>query len=122
MKREVQEYKSRLSDPASRRFETFSYLPAMPLRDIRKQVQYIVSRGWSAAIEHIEPEHMAGSYWYMWKLPMFGETSVDRIMAEAEACHAANPADHVRLVGYDKYKQTLGAAMVVFRGKSALHK
>jgi ribulose-bisphosphate carboxylase small chain len=26
---EVMDYKSRLSDPASRKFETFSYLPAM---------------------------------------------------------------------------------------------
>jgi ribulose-bisphosphate carboxylase small chain len=118
---ELQDYKSRLSDPASRKFETFSYLPAMSPQRIRRQVEYIVSRGWSAGIEHIEPEHMAGSYWYMWKLPMFGETSVDRILAEAESCRRAHPADHVRLVGYDKYKQTLGAAMVVFRGKSGSH-
>ena len=31
------------------------------------------------------------SYWYMWKLPMFGETDVDKILAEAEACHKAHP-------------------------------
>jgi ribulose-bisphosphate carboxylase small chain len=119
MTREVQDYKSRLSDPASRKFETFSYLPAMSPKQIRRQVEYIVSRGWSAAIEHIEPERMTGSYWYMWKLPMFGETDVDRILAEAEGCRRANPGDHVRLVGYDKYRQTLGAAMVVFRGGPA---
>jgi ribulose-bisphosphate carboxylase small chain len=118
MMREVRAYTSRLSDPASRKYETFSYLPAMSPKQIRMQVEYIVSRGWSAAIEHIEPGHTSGSYWYMWKLPMFGETGVDRILAEAESCRRAYPADHVRLVGYDKYRQTLGAAMVVFRGKS----
>jgi len=42
----------------------------------------------------------------------------DRILAEADACHKANPNNHVRLVGYDKLKQTQGAAMVVFRGKT----
>jgi ribulose-bisphosphate carboxylase small chain len=115
---EIQEYPSQLSDPASRRFETFSYLPAMSPEHIRKQVEYIVARGWSAAVEHTEPEHTAGSYWYMWKLPMFGETSVDKILAEAEACRRAHPDHHVRLIGYDKYKQSLGAAMVVFRGKT----
>ena len=53
-----------------------------------------------------------------WKLPLFGETDVNRVLAEADACHKANPNNHVRLVGYDKLKQTQGAAMVVFRGKT----
>jgi ribulose-bisphosphate carboxylase small chain len=54
----------------------------------------------------------------MWKLPMFGETSVDKVLAEAEACHKANPLNHVRLVGYDKLRQTQGTAMVIYRGKA----
>ncbi|MGQ9724063.1 MAG: ribulose bisphosphate carboxylase small subunit [Tepidimonas sp.] len=113
----MQNYSSRLSDPASRKFETFSYLPAMTAEEIRKQVQYIVSRGWNPAVEHTEPEYATLSYWYMWKLPMFGETDVDKILAEAEACHKANPGHHVRLIGYDNYKQSQGTAMVVYRGK-----
>ena len=71
----MQDYRSSLSDPASRKFETFSYLPAMSAEQIRKQVEYILARGWNPAIEHTEPEHAVGSYWYMWKLPMFGETT-----------------------------------------------
>jgi len=35
---EVMDYKSRVSDPASRKFETFSYLPAMTDSEIKKQV------------------------------------------------------------------------------------
>ena len=61
---EVMDYKSRLSDPASRKFETFSYLPAMDAASIKKQVEYLVKKGWNPAIEHIEPEHMMDSYWY----------------------------------------------------------
>jgi ribulose-bisphosphate carboxylase small chain len=53
----------------------------------------------------------------MWKLPMFGETDVDAILNEAEACKAANPGNHVRLVGYDNYAQSQGTALVIFRGK-----
>ena len=114
----MQDYTSRLSDPASRKFETFSYLPAMDAARIRKQVAYIVGQGWNPAIEHTEPEFLMDNYWYMWKLPMFGESDVDRILAEAEACHQANPNNHVRLIGYDNYKQSQGAAMVVYRGRT----
>ncbi|MCB1336337.1 MAG: ribulose bisphosphate carboxylase small subunit [Maritimibacter sp.] len=113
---DMQDYKSSLSDVKSRKFETFSYLPEMDDARTRKQVEYIVSKGWNPAIEHTEPENAAGSYWYMWKLPMFGETDVDRILAEAEACHKAHPNNHVRLVGYDNYAQSKGTEMVVYRG------
>ncbi|CAI8788195.1 ribulose bisphosphate carboxylase small subunit [Methylocaldum szegediense] len=113
---EIQDYKSSLGDVSSRKFETFSYLPPMDAAKIRKQVEYIVSNGWNPAIEHTEPENAFDHYWYMWKLPMFGETDVDRILAEAEACHKAHPNHHVRLIGYDNYKQSQGTAMVIYRG------
>ena len=113
---EMQDYKSSLSDVASRKFETFSYLPEMDKANIEKQVAYIVSKGWNPAIEHTETENSRDNYWYMWKLPMFGETDVKKILAEADACHKAHPAHHVRLVGYDNFKQSQGASMVIFRG------
>jgi len=113
---EMQDYNSSLADASSRKFETFSYLPEMSPEQIRAQVEYIVSKGWNPAIEHTEPANAAGSYWYMWKLPMFGETDVDAILAEAEACHKAHPKNHVRLIGFDNYAQSKGAEMVIFRG------
>ena len=113
---EMQDYKSSLKDVASRRFETFSYLPGMDADGIRKQVEYIVSKGWNPAVEHTEPANAMHHYWYMWKLPMFGETDIDRILAETEACHRAHPGNHVRLVGYDNYAQSKGAEMVIYRG------
>ena len=113
----IQDYKSSLSDVTSRKFETFSYLPEMDAERIRQQVEYIVSQGWNPAIEHTEPENAMHHYWYMWKLQMFGESDVDRILGEADACHKAHPNNHVRLVGYDNYAQSKGAEMVVYRGK-----
>ncbi len=115
----MQDYHSRLSDPASRKFGTFSYLPPMSAQDLRRQVDYLLAQGWAPAIEHTEPQHTRGSYWYMWKLPMFGETSAENVLAEAEACRKANPDNHVRLVGYDKLRQTQGTSIVLFRGKTA---
>ncbi|PKQ11964.1 MAG: ribulose bisphosphate carboxylase small subunit [Alphaproteobacteria bacterium HGW-Alphaproteobacteria-1] len=112
----VQDYTSRLSDPASRKMGTFSYLPPMTESEIRKQVDWIVQHGWNPAIEHTEPEFAGSNYWYMWKLPMFGETDTDVILAELKACHEANPDNHVRLLGYDNFTQSQGANMVVYRG------
>ena len=113
---EVQDYKSNLKDVESRKFETFSYLPPMERDAIVKQVEYIVSKGWNPAVEHTEPENATGSYWYMWKLPMFGETDVQTILGEADACHKAHPKNHVRLVGFDNYAQSQGTSMVIYRG------
>ncbi len=113
----VEDYKSSLTDTSSRKFETFSYLPKMDDAGIRKQVAYIVSKGWNPAIEHTEPENSISNYWYMWKLPMFGETDIDTILSEASACHKAHPNNHVRLVGFDNYTQSQGASMVIYRGE-----
>ena len=114
--REINDSNSNLTDSSARRFETFSYLPVMKAGEIRKQMEYIVKRGWDPAIEHAKPENASERYWFMWKLPMFGESDIDKILSEAEACHRAYPENHVRLVGYDRYRQTQGTAMVIFRG------
>lgn len=113
---QVQDYPSRLSDPTSRKAETFSYLPKMSDEQIRAQVEYIISKGWNPAVEHTEPENAFSYYWYMWKLPMFGETSADTVLEEVSACIKANPNNHVRLIGYDNYAQSQGANMLVKRG------
>lgn len=115
---DMQDYASSLADTSSRKFETFSYLPAMSAEQTRQQVEYIVSKGWNPAVEHTEPENATSSYWYMWKLPLFGETDVDAILAEVEACHKVHPQNHVRLVGFDNYSQSKGTEMVIYRGKA----
>jgi ribulose-bisphosphate carboxylase small chain len=116
---EMQDYKSSLSDDASLKYETFSYLPAFNADQTRKQIEYIVSKGWNPSIEHTEPENAFGSYWYMWKLPMFGESNVDAILSELEACHKAHPNNHVRLLGLDNFAQCAGASMVIYHGMTA---
>jgi len=54
----------------------------------------------------------------MWKLPMFGESDVDAILSECEACHQTHPGNHVRLLGFDNDKQSAGASMVIYRGEA----
>jgi ribulose-bisphosphate carboxylase small chain len=107
---DIQDYKQAI------KFETFSYLPPLTAEQTRQQIQYIVTQGWNPAVEHVEPARSFNHYWYMWKLPMFGEQNVDRILAELEACHREHPGHHVKLIGYDNYSQSQGAAFVVYRG------
>ncbi len=114
---DVMDYGSRLSDPSSRKMETFSYLPQLTPDELRKQLQFIVDKGWNPAIEHSEPENSRSNYWYMWKLPMFGETDIDAILAEIELCHKSNPGNHVRVIGYDNIKQSQGTAFIVHRAE-----
>lgn len=111
----ISEFPAKRDSLKGRRYETFSYLPAMDAARIRKQVQYVIDQGWNPAVEHSEPEQAASDFWYLWKLPLFGEKSVDAVLAELEACHKAFPGHHVRLIGYDNLRQTQGSAMVIFR-------
>lgn len=114
--RDICNYDSRVGDPRSRRYETLSYLPRLDDAAIRRQVEHIIARGWTPAIEHVEPQRAMVTYWYLWKLPLFGERDAETVLREAAACHEANPGNHVRLIGYDNKRQTQGTAMVVYRG------
>lgn len=112
----IQAYRSRVDDPAARRFGTFSYLPALSREQVAHQVEYILGRDWTCAIEHVEPARAGQTYWYMWKLPLFGATTAAEVTAEIDACRAENPRDLIRIVGYDRRRQTQGLAVVVHRG------
>lgn len=115
----IQDYPSRMDDAASRRYGTFSYLPPLTREQVRRQVEYILGQGWVPAVEHVEPARAMGSFWYMWKLPLFAETDPDAVLAEVDLCRSAHPHDHVRLVGYDPRRQTQGLALVVHRADPA---
>lgn len=111
----IQDYKSSLEDPGSRKHGTFSYLPPASAQKLRGLVDYIIAQGWNPAVEHVEDAHASKGYWYMWKLPLFGEKNAETVLAELEACQKAYPEHLVRLIGYDNKAQSLGTSMVVNR-------
>ena len=87
-----------------------------PLLAWIEQIAYAIAQGWNPAVEHTEKGTSARvSFWYMWKLPLFGEQSVDAVLAELEACHREFPDHMVRFVAYDNYAQSQGLAFVVYR-------
>ena len=97
--------------------ETFGFLPKMDAQALQAQIAYIISNGWSPAIEHEHPRQAFDHYWTMLKLPFFGERDINTVLSELEACHRAFPDHHVRLTGYDNYTQSQGSAFVVFEGR-----
>jgi ribulose-bisphosphate carboxylase small chain len=114
----IEAFASRRDDPAARRTGTFSYLPPMTQEQVRRQVEYALDHGWTCSIEHVEPARAADTYWYLWKLPLFGELDSAAVIAEADRCHDSHPGDHVRLVAYDGRRQTQALALVVHRGEA----
>jgi ribulose-bisphosphate carboxylase small chain len=115
----IQAFRSRVDDPAARKFGTFSYLPPLTADEIARQIEYALARGWTCAVEHVEPARAATTYWYLWKLPMFGALDAADVLAEVDACAAAHPGDLVRVVAYNRRRQTQGLVFVVHRGTAA---
>ena len=100
----------------NRTLETFGFIPKLSAEEVQKQIAYMISNGWSPAIEHEHPSNSMDHYWTMWKLPFFGETNMANVLAELEACRRAYPDHHIRLIGYDAYTQTQGVCFVVYEG------
>jgi ribulose-bisphosphate carboxylase small chain len=90
----------------------------MTQEEIYDQIAYVISQGWTPAIEHEHPSRSANHYWTMWKLPFFGEQDLNAVVAELEACRRAYPDHHVRLLGYDNYTQSQGVSFVVHEGRA----
>jgi ribulose-bisphosphate carboxylase small chain len=97
--------------------ETFGFLPKLTAEEIQEQIAYILANGWAPAIEHEHPGQAFNHYWTMWKLPFFGETNLQSVLDELEACRRAYPDHHIKLLGYDSYSQTQGHSFVVFEGR-----
>jgi ribulose-bisphosphate carboxylase small chain len=97
------------------KLETFSYLPPMTQEQVLKQIQYILDNGLIPSLEYTAKPDINSDYWAMWKLPLFDAKSPDDVLAEIEACKAANPGCYIKLNGYDNLKQQMRLSFVVYR-------
>lgn len=116
MNASIPNYPSRLDDPQSLKFETFSYLPPMDEAQIRAQIAYCLSQDWDCGVEYCELERATEDYWYMWKLPLFGVCDVDAIMETLAGCKETWPDSLIRLVAFDRKRQSRGLQFVVHKG------
>jgi len=49
----------------------FSFLPDLNDAQIKKQVEYCISKGWAVNIEWTDDPHPRNIYWELWGLPLF---------------------------------------------------
>ena len=97
------------------KLETFSYLPPLSTQQVVRQLHYLLQQRLVPAIEYVEKPTARDHYWAMWKLPLFEARGAEDVLAEIEACKAANPGCYIKLIGYDRRRQTQAISFVVQR-------
>jgi ribulose-bisphosphate carboxylase small chain len=81
---------------------TFSFLPPLTDEQIRRQVEYCMSRGWAVNIEHTDDPHPRNTYWEMWGLPMFDLKDAAAAMYELGECRKVHGGRaYIRLSAFD---------------------
>ena len=83
----------------------FSFLPDLSDEQIKKQIDYAISKGFAISIEFTDDPHPRNSYWEMWGLPLFDVKDSAAAMYELAACRKARPNFYVKVSGFDN---TLG--------------
>ena len=118
----------------SRFFETFSFLPPLSDQEIARQVQYLLNNGWTPCIEFesadkayadshgwtnmdysVNAGYYDNRYWVMWKLPMYGCTNPEEVLAEIRSCTRAFPECFIRVAGFDNIKQVQCSSFLAHR-------
>ncbi len=56
----------------------------------------------------------------MWKLPPFVARAAEYVLAETDACKAAKPRFYIKIIGYDRRRQTQAVSFVVHRSLSGI--
>jgi ribulose-bisphosphate carboxylase small chain len=95
--------------------ETFSYLPPLTEAELGMQLGHLADRGLIPGIEFSTDPAPRDAYWRLWKLPFVDRPDPATVLAELDACAAANPGAHVKLVGYDSVRQGQVVAFVARR-------
>lgn len=80
---------------------TFSFLPDLTDDQIKKQVQYIMSKNYSVGIEYTDDPHPRNAYWDMWGLPLFDIKDVSAVMFELAACRKAHSNIYIKINAFD---------------------
>ena len=101
--------------PKERRYETLSYLPPLSDAQMAKQIQYILDKGYIAAIEFNDNPRPEEYYWTMWKLPLFKANNVQEVLDELRACRSEYGDNYIRIVGFDNVKQCQVMSFIVHK-------
>ena len=79
----------------------FSFLPDLTDEQIKLQVEYCISNGWSINIEWTDDPHPRNVYWELWGLPLFDIKDPAAVMYELAECRKANTTGYIKMNGFD---------------------
>jgi ribulose-bisphosphate carboxylase small chain len=79
----------------------FSFLPDLTDEQIKLQVDYCISQGWSINIEWTDDPHPRNVYWDLWGLPLFDIKDPAAVMYELAECRKANTTGYIKMNGFD---------------------
>jgi ribulose-bisphosphate carboxylase small chain len=90
-----------------------TYLPRPDEAQMAKQITYLLDQRLIPAIEYARDPRPRDHYWSMWKLPLFEARDAADVQAEINACTTAHPDSFIKLIGYDRRRQTRTVSLVV---------
>jgi ribulose-bisphosphate carboxylase small chain len=90
-----------------------TYLPPLDKDQVASQIRYLLGQGLIPAVEYARQPSPRDHYWTMWKLPLFDARAVADVQAEIEACTTAHPDCFIKLIGYDRHRQTRAMSLLV---------
>jgi ribulose-bisphosphate carboxylase small chain len=79
----------------------FSFLPDLSDEQIKLQVEYAISKGWSVNVEWTDDPHPRNTYWELWGLPLFDIKDPAAVMYELAECRKANTTGYIKMNAFD---------------------
>ena len=79
----------------------FSFLPDLTDEQIKLQVDYCISQGWSINIEWTDDPHPRNVYWELWGLPLFDIKDPAAVMYELAECRKANTTGYIKMNAFN---------------------
>ena len=89
----------------------FSFLPDLTDKQIEKQIEYCVSKGWAMNVEWTDDPHPRNSYWELWGLPLFDIKDAASVMYELKEARKSCPIGYIRINAFDASYGTESCAM-----------
>jgi ribulose-bisphosphate carboxylase small chain len=79
----------------------FSLLPDLTDEQIKKQIEYAISKGFAVGIEWTDDPHPRNAYWEMWGLPLFDVPDAATIIYEIAEARKAHPNVYIKINAFN---------------------
>jgi len=93
---------------------SFSLLPDLTDEQIRKQIEYAISRGFAVGIEYTDDPHPRNAYWELWGLPLFDIPDAATIVYEIAEARKAHPNTYIKLNAFNNARGIESCALSFF--------